>query len=98
MSAVAGLYNGKELVGYYTAHRRVYSQRGRPTLHACIDCGKQAVDWAYNHRDPAEFVEETVVNGVVLGRKVFSTNPNFYDPKCRSCNLKDKLRLREKES
>lgn len=97
MSAVALKHNGKELVGYYTAHRRVYSLKGKPSSYLCIDCGEQATDWAYSHSDPDELVEQTVVNGVVLGVKVYSPDPTFYEPKCRSCNLKDKLRIKIRE-
>lgn len=87
--------NGKELVSYGTAHVRVAWQRGKASLHDCVDCGRKAEQWAYNHDDPDELVQETRVNGVLLHRLRYSLKVECYSPKCRGCNIKDKQTHKE---
>lgn len=67
-----------DAVSYAGAHSRVRDLRGRPSAYACVDCGEQAMDWAYDHGDPGEKHDER-------GRP-YSTNPDRYRPMCRPCH------------
>ena len=90
MARVAAGYNGKEIISYNTAHRRVFATRGSARLLDCTDCGGKATDWAYDYQDQGQLTQETVVNGVVLHRLTYSADPSRYVPKCRTCNIKDR--------
>lgn len=65
-------------VGYAGVHGRLRTQRGRATEHECADCSGQAAEWAYDHGDPDERVDER--NGP------YSVDPDRYRPLCRSCH------------
>ncbi len=70
-----------DAVTYEGAHARVKAARGRPSQHICVGCGKQAEDWAYDHRDPA--------GKISTGPKAlrpYSPDPAHYLPMCRSCH------------
>lgn len=67
--------------GYQGAHDRVRAARGRADAHPCADCGRPAQQWSYNRSGVAE------VKGTKNGWPVvYSTDPEQYDPCCRSCN------------
>lgn len=66
-------------VGYFAMHRRLYRVKGRAADHVCVDCGRPAAHWTYDHHDPNEKVSE---------HGPFSTDPNHYVPRCVSCHNK----------
>lgn len=64
------------------AHRRVYDSRGKASQYACVGCGGDAQEWAYDHRDPDE-----VYDPDYYGRKVtYSLKPEHYQPMCIPCH------------
>lgn len=67
-----------DAVSYSGAHIRVRSQRGKASALACVDCGRGAEQWAYNHTDPNEKHDK---NG-----RPYSPNPDRYDPMCIACH------------
>ena len=67
-------------ITYNGAHWRTRRARGRASDYACR-CGEPAVDWAYDHADPQERVEETD-----WGLIPYSTDPAHYVPLCRPCH------------
>jgi hypothetical protein len=71
------------VVKYRSAHQRVDRIRGLASSHPCVDCGDQAQAWSYNHKDPYEVYEVRRRDGRVLA---YSTNPDAYEPRCRSCH------------
>jgi hypothetical protein len=66
---------------YDAAHARVRSERGKASYHECEKCGKEARDWSYDGSDP---------NERICPRRgcVYSLDPRYYRPLCRSCHLK----------
>lgn len=69
-------------IGYGAAHDRVRRRNGRATDYGCAHgCGRQARDWAYDHKDPNELVSET--HGCA-----YSSDPDHYIPLCVSCHRK----------
>ena len=64
--------------GYQAAHLRIVAIKGKAADHPCADCAGPAHDWSYNHSDPEQL---TGRNGCS-----YSTNPDFYEPRCRSCH------------
>ena len=69
---------GGDGVTYFGAHTRIRYTRGPASKFRCKDCGGRAAHWSYNHQDPAERTDPR------LGR--YSTNPDFYEPRCVSCH------------
>lgn len=70
---------------YRAAHRRVRKQRGRAALHPCHDCGKPAVSWSYNKKDPNELTQVMPWGEKSVEAK-FSLDPRFYVPRCHPCH------------
>lgn len=69
------------LPSYRTAHCRVRFTRGSASLQSCVDCGRGATQWSYNHADPHEIV------GTHDGYAVrYSPDPTHYQPRCTSCH------------
>jgi hypothetical protein len=68
--------------GYTAAHQRCRSDRGRVQLHACIDCGRPAQHWSYNHDDP----DERLAYGLSANPVAYSLEPAHYSPRCVSCH------------
>lgn len=68
----------REVVGYYSAHRRVDRDRGRAKTHACVDCGGRAEERSYDHRDDQELTDPR-------GRR-YSLDSQHYSPRCRTCH------------
>jgi hypothetical protein len=75
---------------YGRIHRRLKDKRGPASKHACIDCGKQAQHWSYQHGCPEEQYEPR--------RGAFCTHLNeHYHPRCVPCHNKyDPPKEREK--
>jgi hypothetical protein len=73
--------------GYEAAHIRVIRLRGVASTHACVDCGKGAQHWSYDHADPDERRGPVVCGGKVRTLP-WSDNPTHYAPRCASCHKK----------
>lgn len=70
-----------QVPSYRTAHCRVRHTRGSAKRQVCVDCGKPATQWSYDHADPAEIV------GTHAGYPVhYSPDPSHYEPRCTSCH------------
>lgn len=65
-------------VTYGGIHQRVKRDRGVPSEHRCIDCGKQAQDWSYDHADLDELTSEKGAP--------YSAHIEHYQPRCKSCH------------
>lgn len=61
---------------YVTVHQRLTRERGRASVHQCVQCGEQARDWAFDYS-----VE-------VDGMRPYSEDLSRYQPMCRACHLK----------
>lgn len=81
-------WRGRDIT-YYGAHTRVAGLRGRAKARKCVDCGKQAAHWSYDHADPDELVEP-----IELGGKRYSDKPEHYEPRCNRCHTLFDRRLR----
>lgn len=69
-------------MGYRAAHMRLLAARGRAASWPCVgDCGRPAVDWAYDNADPDELV--ATVNG---SARRYSMDSDRYAPMCRPCH------------
>lgn len=68
-------------VAYRSAHSRLTKTRGKASALSCVDCGRQAHHWSYDHTDADEKWE--LVNGCYLP---FSTDTSRYDPRCATCH------------
>ena len=69
-------------ITYRSAHTRVHNARGAASSYQCVDCGKQAQQWSYNHLSDKEQWGLTS-NGYYLP---YSTDVQAYDPRCVSCH------------
>jgi hypothetical protein len=78
-------------VSYAYAHKKVYRARGKAVTYDCLDCGRQASEWAYvpgdPHEDSAPYTR--TVRGVTT-TSIVSWSPNVfaYDPLCVPCHTK----------
>lgn len=62
-------------------HDRLRRARGKASTYVC-SCGKQAMDWAYNHGDPAPKLSKDK-RGTWMW---WSSDPDMYVPMCRRCH------------
>lgn len=76
-----GSWKGDD-VGYTQVHRRLRTMRGPASSHVCVSCGGWAADWSYNHTGTDERIS---VDGPSRGY-AYTTNPDDYSPRCRSCH------------
>lgn len=67
---------------YANVHNKVRAQRGKASEHVCAHCGRPALHWAYDHRDP-NVKREVFRNGAV---RVFSESTEHYIPLCVLCH------------
>lgn len=67
-------------VGYATLHNRLLRTRGQATEHLCVNCGDQAVEWAYNHSDANERISPQGYP--------YTPNLDAYDPLCKPCHVR----------
>lgn len=81
-SCGAAVHRRSDMVGYGTAHDRVRFDRGSAASHLCIDCGRQAAQWSYDHCDPRELIGH---GGGAEGLP-YSSDPSHYDPRCVPCH------------
>ena len=68
--------------GYAAAHQRVRQDRGPVTNHDCINCGKDARHWSYNHTD----THELLACGLSANPVAYSLDPHHYSPRCVPCH------------
>lgn len=78
-----------EIVSYSSAHRRLYETRGSASRYQCSapGCVRTARDWAYDGTDPNPFVEYKASGHPLY----YSTDPNRYQPLCRSCHRRSEI-------
>lgn len=76
------IHRRTEVAGYTAAHQRCRSDRGRVQLHDCIDCGRSAQHWSYNHDDP----DERLAIGLSANPVAYSLKPEHYSPRCVRCH------------
>jgi len=59
-----------------------FAARGRASSYSCVgDCGRPAVDWAYDNDDPDEVID--TVGGKPLR---YGLDSDHYQPMCRQCH------------
>jgi hypothetical protein len=68
-------------VGFGSLHKRLRKNRGLASQYSCVDCGEPAAQWSYDHTDPNEKIAKA-------GPHPYSTDPNRYHPRCKSCHKK----------
>lgn len=71
-----------ERIEYYAVHDRIRRDRGIPTVHPCVDCGRNAEQWSYNHGDPNELI--SAARG--SEGSPYSMDDRFYEPRCVPCH------------
>lgn len=84
MAEGAGKYTGRkrlDIPSYDGMHKRLFYDKGKASAHSCVDCGNRADEWSYDGGAPNEYVNE--VNGSTL---FYSTNQEFYSPRCKRCH------------
>lgn len=67
---------------YTNLHAKLRRNRGSARLHACVECGNPAEQWAYDRKDPNEHTRVQVGNRTVT----YSSDPSHYEPLCRPCH------------
>jgi hypothetical protein len=69
---------------YSTAHHALYAARGSARDYPCVDCGRHAEEWSYNHDDPnEEWLWHSSKNCFQ-----WCGAPQFYSPRCKRCHTK----------
>lgn len=68
---------------YNTVHSRLMRDRGSASKYFCVECGQQASQWSYDHKDPNELSGTSGTNGTVCR---YSANPEHYRALCRICH------------
>lgn len=68
-------------MSYYTVHDRLRRVYGPARNHQCVDCGKTAADWSYDHSCPDE-------RYALLGGRLFPYSCDLarYQPRCKPCH------------
>lgn len=70
-------------ISYGAMHRRIHLFNGPANQQTCVDCGQQARDWSYNHRDPNERIGYGF-DGTSL--MTYSSDVAYYEPRCKKCH------------
>jgi hypothetical protein len=65
-------------VTYDGVHARVVALRGSASAHSCVDCGRPARDWSYDHGDPDERQSDD---------GPYSLDSARYAARCRYCHI-----------
>ena len=71
------------------AHQRVARLWGAASQYPCIECGRQAQDWAYDGTDPTEIYGFSREGELIPGSSsgcFYSRFPEFYMPMCKKCH------------
>lgn len=76
-----------DLCSWAASHARCRALWGSASRYCCIECGKDAKDWAYDGTDPTERLGETDPNGAASSLVYYSLYPEFYMPMCRKCHV-----------
>lgn len=63
--------------GYSAMHMRLRADLGPASQHPCVDCGRAARHWSYNHDDP---------HHIVAAEGPYSLSPDHYAPRCVPCH------------
>jgi hypothetical protein len=75
-------------VDYSAAHSRVHAYRGPAAAQPCIDCGRTARHWSYDHNDPDERISQAEhTKGIA-----FILDIHHYQPRCVPCHKRFDLR------
>lgn len=69
---------------YQAVHSRVRATKGSAKLFACVDCARQASEWAYNGMDDAQLYDDDI-------NCFFSLSVEFYEPMCVRCHRRHDL-------
>lgn len=69
-------------VDYAGAHGRVRRTRGPASTHPCIDCGRAAAHWSYDHTDPNERTSQAEQTQGVA----YSLDIEHYQARCVPCH------------
>jgi hypothetical protein len=64
--------------GYSAIHHLLRKRFGAARTHVCVDCGRQARHWSYDHADRDERTDDTGLR--------YSTKPEHYQPRCVPCH------------
>lgn len=78
-------------IGFSAAHSRCRSLWGKASQYPCIECGKQAKQWAYDGTDPTELLEGVSRGAGQAGKSsyiLYSIFPEFYMPMCYGCHAR----------
>ena len=67
-----------DAVGYRALHSRIKRSKGSAAEYQCVDCGKQAKHWSYDHLSDSE---KQAPQGV------YSTDLDRYEPRCVACHM-----------
>jgi hypothetical protein len=70
------------IVEYGAAHERVERKHGRASTHPCIDCGKRAYHWSYDHQDQDELVSQATYSAGIA----YSLKTEHYEARCVACH------------
>lgn len=71
-----------DAVDYAAAHGRVRRARGPASRYSCVDCGRNASHWSYDHADP----DERHSTAPRTEGTAFSLKVDHYEPRCVSCH------------
>lgn len=80
--SVGSLCRRADVTSYSGAHDRIRRDRGSASEYDCVDCGRQASQWSYNHSD---FDELYSAEKASFGLP-FSLDVGNYDPRCIPCH------------
>lgn len=73
--------------GYDAVHHRLRVHRGPAREHVCVDCGRQAREWSYDHKDPDELLHGNVRDSQWRnGPSWYSRKLEHYEPRCAGCH------------
>lgn len=67
-----------EQATYSTIHTRLAVTRGSARSHSCVDCGRGAEQWSYDHCDEGELLSDL--------NHPCSLDLSHYDPRCVPCH------------
>ena len=75
-----------EIPTYRALHQRLTTQKGKASDLDCVDCGGQAAEWSYNHKDPNEFIQTKLWNENTI-KCAYSIDLDYYEPRCKSDHI-----------
>lgn len=85
-----------ELTTYTVVHQRVRAAKGSASKYRCVDCGRQARQWSYDHKDPGSRWGTTPSYPDPMP---FSVSVDHYEPRCIPCHKRfDLAKIAERQS